>query len=220
MSKLKAAYDDPGPPPWFGYKQVEEAPYPMTHEEFMAWPREPGYKYELHDGMCARLWRGPDGFCGGYAINWAYQPASHAYRVSVPELPGCEVERAASDLHGVEDIEHNLALGQEMIEQWMKTAWEAATTPESAGVPVVPLPRSLEEPPQRLPPEHPEEQPLAHLKAVGLIPIGTQMDYRLALSARNGLRERVGNNQAHPLAAVLEVLAGQIEAYEKDQHPI
>lgn len=47
------------PPPWFGYEQVPDAPYPMTAEGWAEWPKEPGYKYELHDGMLVRKKRDP-----------------------------------------------------------------------------------------------------------------------------------------------------------------
>lgn len=220
MTKPKAAGYDPGPPPWFGYKQVDEAPYPMTDEEFFRWPREPGYKHELHAGMCVRLWVGPFAFYCGFAMLRAYQPAERRYLITVPELPGCETELKTSGSplaqDWIEAFEQSMQQGGEAIDRWVQAA-QATGTP-------IPLPKSLEEPPEELLLAHleepPEELPLAHLTAVGLIPIGTQEDYILALSARNGLRERVWDDKTHPLAAVLDALSEQIAAYEKDQHPI
>ncbi len=208
MTKLNEAHHDPGPPPWFGYKQVEEAPYPMTDEEFITWPREPGYKHERHAGMFVRLWVGPFAFYGGFAMLRAYQPAEQRYRITVPELPGCETELRTTGAPLAQDwleaFEQSMQQGAKAIDRWMQ-AVQAAGTP-------IPLPRALEQPP--------EELPFDHLKAVGLIPIGTPEDYILSVSARNGLRERVGDNQTYPLAAVLDVLVGQIEAYERAQHLI
>ena len=173
MTKLDEAHHDPGPPPWFGYKQVEEAPHTMSFEEWLAWPREPGYKYELHNGRCVRLWRGPHGYCGGYGVLWAYQPATGSYRIIVPELPGCEMERQYAGDDDMDNWNRNLEAGGEMVHRWMAAAWQAATTSERANVPVVPLPHVLEEPP--------EVPPLVHLKRYGVIPLETQVDVDLAV---------------------------------------
>jgi hypothetical protein len=199
-------------PPWGGYKQVEEAPYPMTLQEFTRWPREPGYKYELHDGMCVRLWRGPRGYCGGYGILWAYQPATGTYRIIVPELPGCEMERPTSGDDEMEEWNRNLEAGGEMVYRWMAAAWKAATTPAQASVPVVPLPHILEEPP--------EVPPLVHLKRYGVIPLETKADVDLAVAVLVALVERVGGDETHPLMGILNALADEIEASPEEQRAL
>ncbi len=196
-------------PPWGGYQQVEEAPYPMTMKEFTRWPREPGYKYELHDGRCVRLWRGPHGYCGGYGILWAYQPATGLYRIIVPELPGCEMERQYTGDDDMENWNRNLEAGGEMVYRWMAAAWEAVTTPERASVPVVPLPHVLEEPP--------EEPPLVHLKRYGVIPLETPADVDLAVAVLHALGDRVDGDKTHPLLGLLNALAEEVAASKDDQ---
>jgi len=197
------------PPPWFGYKQVEEAPYPMTIEEWLAWPREPGYKYELHDGRCVRLWRGPHGYCGGYGILWAYQPTTGIYRIIVPELPGCEMERPCSSDDDLEEWNRNLEAGGEMVHCWMAAAWKAANTPERANVPVVPLPHVFEEPL--------EVPPLVHLKRYGVIPLETKADVDLAVAVLCALVQRVAGEQAHALRGITHALADEVAASKDDQ---
>ena len=194
------------PPPWFGYKQVEEAPYPMTAEEHYRWPREPGYKYELHDGMCVRLWRGPHGYCGGYGILWAYQPATSIYRIIVPELPGCEMERPYTGDDDMENWNRNLEVGGEMVYRWMAAAWKAATTSERISAPTVPLPHVLEEPP--------EAPPLVHLKRYGVIPLETTADVDLAVAVLFALVDRIDGDKTHPLTGITDALAHEVEAYE------
>ncbi len=217
MTEQKEARYDPGPPPYYGYKQVEGAPYPMTDEEFWRWPREPGYKYELHAGMCARLWVGPFAFYGGFALLRGYQYAERRYLITVPDLPGCETEVHTSGSPDgrtwLEAFEQSMQQGAAAIDRWVQAA-QATGTP-------IPLPRTLEAPPEEPSLKYLEEPlPLAHLRTVDLIPIGTQGDYILALSAQNGMRERVGDDKTHPLAALLDALAEQIAAYEQEQHPI
>lgn len=209
MTKQDEAHHDPGPPPWFGYKQVEEAPYPMTFEEWLAWPREPGYKYELHDGMCVRLWRGPQGYCGGYGILWAYQPATRSYRISVPELPGCEVERQYAGDDDMDNWNRNLEAGGEMVHRWMAAAWQAATTPERVSVPVVPLPYVLEEPP--------EVPPLVHLKRYGVIPLETKADVDLAVAVLCALVQRVAGDETHTLMGITHALAEEVATCKDNQ---
>jgi hypothetical protein len=114
-------------------------------------------------------------------------------------------------LRGAPLAEDRMEGPEQAIQQGVKTIDRWAQAAQATGRPI-PLPKTLEAPWR--------SNPLDHLKKVGLIAIGTQEDYLLALSARNDLRERVGDNQTHPLAAVLEVLAGKIAAYEQDQHPI
>ncbi len=196
-------------PPWGGYQQVEEAPYPMTMKEFTRWPREPGYKYELHDGRCVRLWRGPHGYCGGYGILWAYQPATGIYRIIVPELPGCEMERQYVGDDDMDNWNRNLEAGGEMVHRWMAAAWQAATTPERGSVPVVPLPHVLEEPP--------EEPPLVHLKRYGVIPLETKADVALAVAVLCALVQRVAGDETHPLMGITQALAEEVAACKDNQ---
>ena len=199
-------------PPWGGYQQVEEAPYPMTMREFTRWPREPGYKYELHNGRCVRLWRGPRGYCGGYGILWAYQPATGLYRIIVPELPGCEMERPYTGDDDMENWNRNLEAGGEMVHRWIAAAWKAAATPERVSVPTVPLPYVLEEPP--------EEPPLVHLKRYGIIPLETKADVDLAVAVLVALVERVGGDKTHPLMGILNALADEIAASPEEQRAL
>jgi hypothetical protein len=196
-------------PPWGGYQQVEEAPYPMTLQEFTRWPREPGYKYELHDGRCVRLWRGPHGYCGGYGILCAYQPATGIYRIIVPELPGCEMERQYAGDDEMDHWNRNLEAGGEMVHRWMAAAWEAATTLERASVPVVPLPHVLEEPP--------EVPAQVHLKLYGVIPLETQADVDLAVAVLHALSDRVDGDTTHPLLGLLNALAEEVAASKGEQ---
>jgi hypothetical protein len=196
-------------PPWFGYKQVEEAPYPMIIEEWLAWPREPGYKYELHDGRCVRLWRGPHGYCGGYGILWAYQPTTGIYRIIVPELPGCEMERPCSSDDDLEEWNRNLEAGGERVHCWMAAVWKAATTPERVSAPVVPLPHVLEEPP--------EVPPLVHLQRFGVIPLETKADVDLAVAVLCALVQRVAGDETHPLMGITQALAEEVAACKDNQ---
>jgi hypothetical protein len=198
-------------PPWFRYKQVEEALYPMTAEEHYHWPREPGYKYELHDGICVRLWRGPHGYCGGYGILWAYQPATGIYRIVVPEL-GCEMERPYTGDDDMDNWNRNLEAGGEMVYRWMAAAWQAVTTPERVSVAAVPLPHVLEEPL--------DVPPLVHLKRYGVIPLETKADGDLAVAVLHALVERVGGDTAHSLMGLLNALADEVAAYRNEQQAI
>jgi hypothetical protein len=207
----KQAEMESKPPPWFGYQQVEEAPYPMTAEEHYRWPREPGWKYELHAGMCVRQWRGPNGYCGGYGILWAYQPATRIYRIIVPELPGCEMERPYTSDDDVNNWNRNLEAGGEMVYRWMAAAWDAVTTPDSVGTPVVPLPYILEEPS--------DDPPLDHLKRYGVIPLETPADYDLAVAVLFAVLDRTSGEEAHPLIPLLMALSDEVEAYEDAHFP-
>lgn len=200
MSNLEEPIDT-GRPPYYGYMQVEEAPYPMTAEEFFTWPREPGWKYELHGGMCTRLWRGPSAFYGGYAILFAYQPAAQVYTISIPELPGCQMEHQMTGKPDSQEWEQAIQQGAEAIDRWVQAAQAAGAS--------IPLPRALEEV---------TEPPLDHLRGIGIIPIQTKEDYILAAAAMNGLVKRLSNNATHPLAEVRDVLAEQLKQTQWGGH--
>ncbi|HEU5198262.1 MAG TPA: hypothetical protein VFU32_01425, partial [Ktedonobacterales bacterium] len=141
----------------------------------------------------------------------AYQPAEQRYIISVPELPGCQAELHTSGLPDLEAWEQSIQKGAEAIDRWIAAAWAAATQDDHVSVPVVSLPKTLEEPP---------EEPLTHLKEVGLIPIETEADYKLAVAVLYALVDRTGCDPTHPLDEVLAALTDQVEAYEDVHHPI
>lgn len=57
-------------------------------------------------------------------------------------------------------------------------------------------------------------------KLVGVTSVRTKADYARAMTTINALVDEVGDDEAHPLAEVLDYLSGQVKAYEDKHVPI
>ena len=73
---------------------------------------------------------------------------------------------------------------------------------------LLPLPKTLAEP---------SEQPLDHLKDVGILPLQTEQDHRFAVTIMDTLVDTIRDAKTHPLVHVLEALANQVKVYEHAQ---
>ncbi len=57
-------------------------------------------------------------------------------------------------------------------------------------------------------------------KLVGVTSVRTKADYARAMATINSLLEEVGEDEAHPLAEVLDYLADQVKEYEHKHSPL
>jgi HTH-type transcriptional regulator/antitoxin HigA len=55
---------------------------------------------------------------------------------------------------------------------------------------------------------------------VGVTSIRTEADYARARATIDALLDEIGDDESHPLADVLDYLAGQVSAYEDERMPI